>query len=221
MSTRLAVFAAAFALTSPALLPPAGASAVACVPGHNTVIPPCTYDSGLLSLDGYSPASGTEVTGGGGHHTVVSFPSSSFGAGIQAAADVGYPPFSATDSGGTSASGTLTIDLSATGGSAQIKKLRFVLINPQVTGAGSLSWSFTTVTPPGTVSGNQTVSSGDLIFASPVASVSPTLSVSLSTGGSGSATFDGYAVYVPEPNGLVMLCAGALALWALSRRRST
>ena len=102
MSTRLAVFAAAFALTSPALLPPAGASAVACVPGHNTVIPPCTYDSGLLSLDGYSPASGTEVTGGGGHHTVVSFPSSSFGAGIQAAADVGYPPFSATDSGRSS-----------------------------------------------------------------------------------------------------------------------
>jgi len=81
--------------------------------------------------------------------------------------------------------------------------------------------SFTTVTPPGTVSGNQTVSSGDLIFASPVASVSPTFSVSLSTGGSGSATFDGYAVYVPEPNGLAMLCAGALALWALSRRRST
>jgi len=65
------------------------------------------------------------------------------------------------------------------------------------------------------------VRAGDLIFASPVASVSPTLSVSLSTGGSGSATFDGYAVYVPEANGLVMLCAGALALWALSRRRST
>jgi hypothetical protein len=107
----------------------------------------------------------------------------------------------------------------ATNPSAKIKKLRFVLINPQVTGAGSLSWSFTTSSPPGSVSGNQTTTSGDLIFATPVTAVSPTMSFAASTGGSGSATFDGYAVYASEPDPVETFAAGAALLPVLARRR--
>ena len=70
------------------------------------------------------------------------------------------------------------------------------------------------------MSGNQTTSSGDLIFASPVGSVSPTLSATLSTGGSGSATFDGYVVYVPEARRLAMCVSGAALLGFLARRRT-
>jgi len=216
------VFAAGFALCSLfALLSSRAAAYPACLPGHNTVVPPCDWDSGKISLTGYSPASGTEITGGGGHHTIVSFPYSSFGAGIQAAYDVGYAPYSATDSGGTTTSGTLTVNLTANGGTG-FKKLRFALIHPQVTGAGSISWSFTTSAPdpPGSVSGNQTTSSGDLVYGSAVGTISPTIALTASTGGSGSATFDGYAIYVPEPDRIAMLGSGVGLLWLLARRRS-
>jgi len=210
--------APSLALSVLLLLSAARASAVSCTPGHNTVVPPCTFEHGLVSLDSAtSPDPST-----GGHHTLVSFPFlQDFGTGIQVAADVfgGYPPYSATDGGSTSVNFSITFTLSAPNAAEQIKKLRFVAINPQVTGAGSITWTFGNGTPPGSVSGDQNITSGDLIFGSAVGSTTETLTGTLSTGGNGTATADGYAIYVPEPTVLPSLGAMILMLAVLPRRR--
>jgi hypothetical protein len=221
---RALIVAAASALGSLiALVPASRATAADCIPGHNTVVLPCTFDSGLISIDSATGPNGADLTGGGGggHHTLVSFPYSSFGAGFQIEADIagGRPPYSATDGGGTSVSPSITFKLTATSASAQINKLRFVLINPQVSGAGSITWTFGNGTPPGSVSGDQTITSGDLIFASPISTTTETLSATLSTGGAGSATVDGYAIYVPEPGRHAMVGAALVSLFVLKRRR--
>jgi hypothetical protein len=69
---------------------------IACVPGHHTVAPPCTFDAGVLSLDSATGPNGTELSGsgsGGGHNTQVTFPIDPvLGPGIEIAANVPSNP---------------------------------------------------------------------------------------------------------------------------------
>ena len=83
----LVALAVAMALS----FPPSASADLACVPGHNTVVPPCTFDNNVLSLDSAAGIGG----GGGGHHTLVDF----IGPTITIEADVagGFPPNMATD----------------------------------------------------------------------------------------------------------------------------
>jgi len=201
------------------LLPAARASGteLACVAGHNTVVPPCTFDGGVLSLDSANFTSGLH----GGHHALVSFPNDpAFGPGIQNAADIagGNPPFMASDSTTSPgvSSGSLTLTFSTIDGAHLIDALRFSLINPVVIGTGSITWSF------GSVSGDQTTSSGELDFA-PVSSITETFAGSLIAGASGDAAIDGFRidlrlVPVPEPSTLSFLGSGLVALGILVRR---
>src|SRR6266852_2929805 len=92
-----------------------------CIPGHNTVVPPCTFDGGLLSLD-----SASGFGSGGGHHTLASFP----GAGIEITCDLNCP-FKASDS--TTGPGTsgafLTFTISTVSGLHLLDVLRLILLN--------------------------------------------------------------------------------------------
>jgi len=215
---------AGFALISLVIAAPeAFATEAACIPGNHTVAPPCTFDAGLVSLDS---ATSPEPTGGGGHHTIVSFPTSAFGPGIEVAADIanGNPPYSATDTGGTSSSGSITFTLSTVGGSYLIDALRFSLIDPLVTGTGSIGWSLGSASD-GFVSGDQTTSSGDLNLASAAGSVTETIAGTLSAGTSGSATMTGYEVFVhlvpvPESSTGLLVFAGLFGLAGWRRARA-
>jgi hypothetical protein len=81
-----------------ALGPPSVAWATACIPGHNTVVLPCTFDGGLLTLDN------AVITGqagaGGNHNTLIEFGGTSFNPTVLFKADVdnGFDPFSSTES---------------------------------------------------------------------------------------------------------------------------
>src|SRR5215470_9827791 len=80
------------------------ATELACVSGHNTVVPPCSFDSGVLSLDS---ASSVEFGSGGGHHTLANFS----GPTITIEADVadGFPAYNSNDGVGGVSTGTLTL----------------------------------------------------------------------------------------------------------------
>jgi hypothetical protein len=198
----------------------------ACVPGHHTVVPPCTFDEGVLSLDAATGPNGTDVFaggGGGGHHSLVTFPIDPIlGPGIQDAADIagGHLPFMATDSPTGVSSGSITqLTISTVSGQPLIEDLRFALLNPTVTGTGSISWSF------GSLTGNQTITSGELVFATPVSSVTEMVNGSLIAGASGNASIDGFVINVslapvPEPSRLAFFAIALAVLVLFWRRRA-
>src|SRR5437867_4105073 len=202
LKLALGVFAVAFGVLTSS---EAWALEPACVPGHHTVVPPCAFDGGVLSIDSATGPNGTDVFtggGGGGHHTLVTFPvDPTLGPGIQVAADIagGHPAYMATDSPTGTSSGSMTFTISTVSGLPLIKDLSIALLNPIVTGTGSISWSL------GSLTGNQTISSGELVFAPPLSSITLTLTGSLIAGTSGNASIDGFVINVS----LASVCSNA------------
>ena len=196
-------------------LTPSQALAVACAPGHNTVIPPCTFDNGALLL---TAAAGEVVAGqGGGHHTLVTFPVDSvLGPGIQLAADIagGFPPYRATDTGGSSVSGTITFGVSTVSGLSLIEDVSVTLLNPLITGTGSITAALGSLTLTCTLS--TCTSFGESLF-SPTNSFSGLFTFTGSTGSAGNASVDGVRfnfslVAVPEPGTLFLFASAVVGL---------
>jgi formylglycine-generating enzyme required for sulfatase activity len=209
-------FAVAIALSSlMALLSAPRASALACVPGAKTVFPPCTFDGGLISLDS-APIFPGDID------TIGSFPTSSFGPGLEVAANIagGFPPFTSVGHPNGTNSASITLTLSTVGGTYLIDALRFSLIDPAVTGTGTITWGFGSASDGyvlGLVDGLIQTTSGDLNLASTVSSVTETINGSLISGASGTATMTGFEVFVhlvpvPEPSTGLLVLTGLLGL---------
>lgn len=184
-------------------LPSAGATEMACVSGHNMTVPPCTFDNGVLSLDS---ASSTELGQGGGHNTQVIFSGTSIT--IEANVAGGFPSYNSNDSNTGTTNGTILIKISTLSGLPLIDDISFALIDPATSGTGSIAWSL------GSVSGDQSKTSGDLIFATPQSSITETLSVTLNSGIDGDATVNGGTLdvsLVPEPSSIALFGATLIA----------
>jgi hypothetical protein len=176
----------------------------ACVGGHNSVAPPCTFDGGVLSLDAGSVF---DVGSGVGHAFTITFT----GTTIDVACGVDCP-FAASDAAGGSNAATLSLTVSAVDGTALIDDVSLALTDPTATGTGSIAWSL------GTLSGDQNTTAGDLTFGTPQSSITETLDITLDAGcgaepcDGGNASIQGFTLnisLVPEP-GTALLLAGAL-----------
>lgn len=190
------------------VVPTAAASATACIAGHNTVVPPCTFDGGVLSLDS-APSAGLGL----GHHTLALFS----GPDITVTADVagGYAPYNSNDLGTGTVTGSLTLTISTVSGLPLIDDVGFNLIDPVTTGTGSISWSV------GALTGDQNTTSGELFFPAPLSSITETESMALNSGVSGDATLTGTAIsvsLVPEPSSLALVAAAFMGFSAIWRR---
>jgi hypothetical protein len=195
---------------------------LACVPGHHTVVLPCTFDSGVLSIDS---ATGFAGGGGGGHHTLVEFAGSTFT--IEADIALGNPPYMATDdpSGVSESGGTITI--STVSGEPLIGDVSLELLSPILTGTGTMSLSITGTANIGPLTGLPGSTFQDVSFG-PTNSITETFDFILSTGCgvpsptcTGNAQINGVTVgisLVPEPNSITLLVVPLVAL-ALRRRR--
>jgi len=199
-----------------ALGSPIGAAwATACVPGHNTVITPCTFDSGVLSFNSATGPNGADLGGsGGGHHTVVSFP----GAGIQISADTGFPPYSASMDGTNGVlTATITLDVSTVSGLPLIHDISLSLLDPVVTGTGTITWSLDGHSE--TFPNNNPI---DIVLPIAVSGTTDVLSITMTEGTAGDASVEGALIsysLVPEPSALLILASGLVALLAISRWR--
>ena len=193
------------------LVPYSAAQATACIPGHGTTVLPCTFDDGLLVLSN-STTPDLEGGGGGGHHTLLLFS----GSDITIEADVGHGalPYNSNDGGTGTDGGTVTFMVTTASGLPLIQDYGLSLIDPNVSGTGTISWSL------GALTGDQTVTSGDFVLPTPVNSLTDTLSITLNSGADGDASVVGVTIdiSVPEPASLALLGAGLLGM-AVSRRR--
>lgn len=184
-----------------------------CIEGHHTVVAPCAFPNAALSLDAATGPNGDDVflESGGGHHGIVTFPiDPNLGPGIQLRADIegAHPPYRAADDPNGVYIGSITqLSISTLSHLPLIKGLSFELLNPVVTGTGSISWSFASL------AGDQTKPFDDIVFANPVNSITGALTVSLIAGPNGNASVDGFVLNlalapVPEPSSLAFLGAG-------------
>ena len=229
ISTRANVSASAvFALAAAISLfsPTAALADTACISGHNTVAPPCTFDSGILLLSSATgfPSGG----GGGGHHTLAEF----VGPTVTIEADIaaGKLPFEATDNLTTGISElTGTVTISTVSGEPLIGDLSLQLLSPDIIGTGTMSFSLTGTGNVGPLTGLSGSTFQDVSFA-PTNSITETIDFVLSTGcGAPSATCTGNAIIdgvtigistVPEPNSIALLSGALVAIGFLRRKLS-